>query len=539
MTASMKTNRTISAILAALCIAWTSAAHATVKLPPVISDHMVLQREIAAPIWGTATAGEEITVSIAGQTQKTIAGADGKWSVRLDPLKVAEGLTLTVKGSNTIEVKDVLVGEVWLGSGQSNMAGAMRTYKIKDEGLQKMFAAAPYPRIRLLRQGTPGWQEATSANVDAFSAILFAFGARLQTELDVPVGLLVGAVGGTPSGFWLTEDMFRADASCQEQVKQFAATYDFDAAVKNHERLMTAWKANAEKAKQAGTPVGRAPAAPQHPGECIGVMGHLYGAHILPYAPYAIRGVLWDQGEAGTGITGVDQFHAMGALIKGWRKAWDQDFPFLYVQKPSGGGTAWDLANPTTKNASPFAPQPAAVPRNIDGLPREMYLKIQQHPNTAMVISTDLGGMTHPTNKSGYGARAQQLALGFVYGRKIEFSGPLYASHEIDAGKVRLHFTHIGQGLATPHDDKLQGFIIAGPDKNFVWAEAVIEGDTVLVSSATVPQPAAVRYAWSSTSPWANLFNKDGLPAQTFRTDNWGGRMLSPPDSQPVRSPQK
>jgi sialate O-acetylesterase len=492
-----------------------------VKLPPVISDHMVLQRDIAAPIWGTASPQEEVSVSIAGQTKTTKAGANGKWQVKLDPLKVAEGLTLTVKGTNTIEVKDVLVGEVWLGSGQSNMAGAVRTFKVNDEGLRQTLAAAPYPRVRLITQGGKGWQLATAANVDAFSAILFAFGSRLQKQLDVPVGLMVGAVGGTPSGFWLTEDMYHGDDACMAQVKKFAATYDFAAAMKGYERYMVAWKASAEKAKQTGARAGREPTPPKQAGECIGEIGHLYTAHVQPYVPYAIRGVLWDQGEGGTGITGVDQHHVMGALIQGWRKAWGQDFPFLYMQKPSGGGTAWDLANPTTKNASPFTAQPARLPAINEGIAREDHLLIQQHPNTAMVISTDLGGMTHPTNKSGYADRALLVAEGFVYGQKVEFSGPLYASHEILGDKVRVSFTHTGQGLAARHSDKLQGFLIAGPDKQFVWADATIEGNTVLVSSPSVPAPAAVRYAWSSSAPWANLFNKDGLPAQTFRTDDW------------------
>jgi sialate O-acetylesterase len=512
----------IPILIAAVYAACVSNSHAEVKLPAVISDHMVLQRDMPAPVWGTAAAGEEVSVSIAGQTKKTAAGADGKWAVRLDPLQVAEGLTLTIQGTNKIEVKDVMVGEVWLGSGQSNMAGPVRSFKGADTGLQQTLAAAPYPKIRLLRSGLKGWVEATPANVDSFSAILFAFGSRLQAELKVPVGLIVGAVGGTPSGYWLTEEMYRSDEACQAQVKEFAKTYDFAAAMKAYERYMTAWKAGAEKAKQGGKPAGREPAVPKQPGECAGEIGHLYKAHVQPYVPYAIRGVLWDQGEGGTGITGVDQYHAMGALIQGWRKAWQQDFPFVYVQKPSGGGTAWDLKNPTTQNASAFTAPPAEVPRNIDGVAREVHLKIQQWPKTAMVISTDLGGMTHPTNKSGYGERAKQVALGFVYGQKIEISGPLYASHAIEGGKVRIKFSHVGQGLAARHSDKLQGFMIASADKKFVWADAVIDGDSVVVSSAAVAAPAAVRYAWSSNAPWANLFNKDGLPAQTFRTDDWG-----------------
>jgi len=510
---------TLFRLLPALLL--TTFAQAEVKLPPVFSDHLVLQREMEVPVWGTASAGEEITVSIADQSKKTVAGADGSWKVTLDPLTAGEGLTLTVSGTNTLVIQDVLVGEVWLGSGQSNMAGAIRTYKGNDPGLQKILAAAPYPRIRLIKSGGTGWQLATPANVDAFSALLFAFGERLQGDLDVPVGLILGAVGGTPSGYWLTEEMFRSDAACQEQVKTFAETYDFAAAMKGYERYMTAWRANAEKAKAKGERVGREPAVPKHPGECVGEFGHLYAKHVQPFLPYAFRGVLWDQGEGGTGITGVDQYHAMGALIHGWRKAWGSDFPFLYVQKPSGGGPAWDPANPTTQNADPFTALPAEVPKDVDGLAREIHIKIQQHPKTAMVISTDLGGMTHPINKSGYADRARQVALGVVYEREMEYSGPLYDSHTIEGDKVQIHFTHIGEGLAMRHSDRLQGFQIAGADKKFVWADAVIVDDTVIVSSPAVSSPAAVRYAWSSKASWANLFNQEGFPAQTFRTDDW------------------
>lgn len=515
----LRMSSTAVGLLSALTI--SSVVQAEVTLPPVFSDHLVLQRDMKVPVWGTASAGEAITVAIADQNKTTIAGADGNWKVSLDPLTAGEGLTLTVSGTNTLVITDVLVGEVWFGSGQSNMAGPVRTYKGNDPGLQTALAAAPFPRIRLIKSGGTGWQLATPANVDAFSALLFAFGERLQGDLDVPVGLILGAVGGTPSGYWLTEEMFSSDAACQEQVKTFAETYDFAAAMKGYERYMTAWRANAEKAKAKGERVGREPAMPKHPGECVGEFGHLYVKHVQPFLPYAIRGVLWDQGEGGTGITGVDQYHAMGALIHGWRKAWGSDFPFLYVQKPSGGGPAWDPANPATKNADPFTALPTEVPKDGDGLAREIHIKIQQHPGTAMVISTDLGGMTHPVNKSGYAERARQVALGVVYERETEYSGPLYDSHTIEGDKVQIHFTHIGEGLAMRHSDRLQGFQIAGADKKFVWADTVIEDDTVIVSSPAVSTPAAVRYAWSSKASWANLFNKEGLPAQTFRTDDW------------------
>jgi len=326
----------LTSVLFISCLTFCStAARADVKLPPLISDHMVLQCEVAAPIWGTAAPGEKVSVSIAGQMKIATADAKGNWKVILDPLKVAEGLTLTVKGKNTITIQDVLVGEVWLGSGQSNMAGPGRTFKGNDPGLQKTLAAAPYPRIRMIKQGGQGWQLATPANVEVFSGLLFAYGSRLQAELNVPVGLLLAAVGGTPSGDWLTEEMYRSDIACQTQLKEFAATYDFDKATRNYERVLAAWKSNEAKAKQTGGKMGRVPAAPVKAGESSGHIGSLYEANVRPYQPYAIRGVLWDQGESGTGITGVDQFHLMGALINGWRKDWGQDFPRRY------GKTSW------------------------------------------------------------------------------------------------------------------------------------------------------------------------------------------------------
>jgi len=493
-------------------------ASADVTLPPAISDHMVLQSEFSAPVWGTASPGEEVSVEIAGQMKSVKAGADGKWRVTLDALKSGGPHVLTVKGKNTVTVNDVLIGEVWVGSGQSNMAGGVRSYSVNDPVLAEA-AKQTYPKLRLLRAGGK-WAEATPAGNDGFSAILFAFGVALQRDLGVPVGLYVGAVGGTPSGYWLTEEMFRADAACQAQVQQLAAKYKPEDEEKKYDAALAKWKLAEEAAKKDGKPAGRPPFRVLPPGAVTGgKFGFLYEAHVRAFTGYGIRGVLWDQGESGTAISGVDQFQVMGALIRGWRKDWGRDFPFLYVQKPSGMGCAWKMDDPVTKNADKFAALPEQVPAN--GAFRELHIAIQQHPNTAIVPCTDLGGMTHPTNKSGYGERSARVALGFVYGRPVESSGPLYASHVIEGSKVRIKFTHVGKGLAAAQSDKLQGFAIAGADQKFVWADAVIDGDSILVSSAAIPKPAAVRYAWSQTIPWANLFNKDGLPAQAFRTDDW------------------
>ncbi len=246
----------------------------------------------------------------------------------------------------------------------------------------------------------------------------------------------------------------------------------------------------------------------------------LYGRFIRPLQPFAIKGVLWDQGEAGTEVRDVDQTTLMGALIRGWRKDWGQgDFPFIYDEKPSGGGCAWDETNPVTSRAEKWTPLPAKVPE--DGSETETYIRIMRYPNTGIAISSDLGPGIHPVNKSGYGVRAADVALGLAYGKPAEYYGPIYQSYSVECDKVRVKFTDVGQGLAFKYGDKLQGFALAGEDRVFHWADASIDGDTVMLSCAAVAKPVAVRYAWAAKRPWANLFNKDGLPAIPFRTDDW------------------
>jgi sialate O-acetylesterase len=510
----------------------SSLLHAEVKLSKVFTPHMVLQRDINAPIWGTAAAGEEVVVEFAGQKKTAKAGADGKWSVKLDPMPAsAESRTLTVGG---IKIDDVLVGDVWIGSGQSNMDMVVQSYVANDPVLDAA-SKQSYPLLRLMRKDAGAtWETSTPETNVRMSALLFSFGFALQKEIGVPVGLMVGAVGGTPSGFWLSEEMYRDSAACAEAVKQFAPTYDHAAMMKKYEdekakfdTELVAWKEASAKAKTEGKPAPRGPRAPKIPGKPGetngGKVGQLFEQFIRPYVGYGIKGVLWDQGESRTNIVGVDQVTLMGALIGGWRKAWGQgDFPFLYVQKPSGGGCAFDYSQPMNRLAEKFAPLPKAIPNAPD---REYshvaFEQIMRYPNTHMVISSDLGNGIHPPNKSGYGTRAVQVALAVAYDKGTEYLGPQLAGHQINGGKVTLSFKHLGKGLAFKNGDKLQGFSIAGADKKFIWADAVIEGDQVVVSSASVPQPAAVRYAWSNAFQWANLFNLDGLPAQPFRTDEW------------------
>ncbi len=518
----------------ARCLAAVALAmplHGGVELPKVFTPHMVLQRAMAVPVYGTATPGESVTVKFRDQTKSATAGQDGKWGVKLDALTPGGPDVLTI---GDLKIDDVLVGDVWIGSGQSNMDMPVSAYVGGDPVLAAA-ANESYPKIRLLKKGPKdAWQEATAANIPGFSALLFSFGFPLQKELNVPVGLMVGAVGGTPSGFWLSEEMYRGDTACAEVVRKFAEGPEYAGLLDKHakdkekfERDHAAWQPLAETAKQEGNkppPEPRAPKPVVKPGEAEnGRIGQLFEAHIRPYVGYGIKGVLWDQGESRTKILGVDQVTLMGALIGGWRKAWGQgDFPFLYVQKPSGGGCAFDDTQPMNRLAEKFAP----LPGNIPGVPaadysHEVFSRFMKYPNTHMVTSSDLGPGIHPPNKSGYGARAVQVALATAYGRTNEYLGPRYASHTIDNGKVILKFTHTGKGLAFKNGTALQGFMIAGEDKKFVWADGRIEGATVVVSSANVPHPAAVRHAWSNSFPWANLFNQDGLPAQPFRTDSW------------------
>ncbi len=490
----------VCVIVVALC---GSIAAGDVAVDRMFSDHMVLQRDMPVPVWGTAGPGEKVTVAFRDQTKQAQADKDGKWMVRLDAMKVGKPGKMTVSGGATpIVFDDVVVGEVWLGSGQSNMAGGAGGYAKRDTVLASMVKGGPYPNLRLFRNG---WKQADAGSIGGFSAIMFSFGLPLQKKLDVPVGLVVGAVGGTPSGRWLSPEMLAADEACQallNKAKQQGT----------HEKAMAEWQKAAELAKKQGK---RPPRKPRWSFK----VGGLYERHVEPAIPYAIRGVLWDQGESGTAVSAIDQYTMMGALIGGWRKAWGQgDFPFLYIQKPSGGGCAWDYSDPVTAKADKFAPQPAKPNAANGGDYRELHIRIMAHPNTAMVSASDLGPGIHPVNKSGYGARACRVALGFAYDKDVEYYGPIYDSHKVEGKAIRVKYTHVAGGLAVPEGQKLQGFEIAGADGVYHWADAKIDGQCVVVSSDKVPAPTQVRYGWARKRPWANLFNSAHLPALTFQT---------------------
>jgi sialate O-acetylesterase len=501
-----------TAVLACLSL----NAQAAPQAAPIFADHMVLQRGVAVPVWGTADPGEEVSVKFRDQAKSAKADAQGKWMVKLDALQAGGPDDLQIGAG---KVSDVLVGEVWVGSGQSNMAmgtgGA-----IKNDPVLAEMAAKSYPTIRI-GSATGEWRVANS-NKGSISApaLPLGFAIRLQEELKVPVGIIVGCVPGSSTTYWLTPEHLKADPACQAGLARYAKEV-LPGLKERYARTLAEW----EKSPKASDPATKpaAPAEPGMPSLAHHVVGKFFDQHIRPAIPYAIRGVLWDQGENTCSIDGPDQTEIMNALIQGWRKDWGQDLPWVLIQKPSAGGCAFNYDNPLNRLAEPFAPLPDKTPGLRDGTYREYFLRIlKTTPKTAMAICSDLSPGLHPPMKSSYATRAARAAFNLAYGQNLPIYGPTYVGQQTEGNKVTLRFENTGKGLTFKNGDKLQGFMVAGADRKFVWAEATITSPTTLtVTAPSVGQPASVRYAWSKEHPWANLFNQDGLPAQAFRTDDW------------------
>ena len=506
--------------------AFALSAQADVTPDILFQDNAVLQRGISVPVWGTATPGENVTVRFRGHIRESTAATDGKWRVDLPPMEPGEPGELLIEGKNRISFKNVVVGEVWVGSGQSNMSNA--GYLDEDPKLKELIEKGPYTQVRIFRspsdrrsdRGPLYWQEASPKNVQNFSAMLFCFGLELNRKLDLPVGLILAARDGTHSGAWLSQEAIDKDPPVQNLIAAYKLKYPVQFA--NYEKAL----ANYEK-KTAEGAEAKKPNPPPVPGR-LGIddaPGQLYELFIRPLVPYAIRGVLWDQGEAGAGMRDVGQHEMMGALIRGWRSDWGQgDFPFLVMQKPSGGGCAWDPQDPSATHASPFTELPEKVPSDpLNNV--ENYLRLSEYPSTYVVSTSDLcpppgsGDVnTHPRNKSGGGFRAANAALQVVYGLQVVGFGPNMSSVQKEGSTVRVKFENVGDGLAWKHGSRLQGFALAGLDRQWYWADGRIEGQDVLVSSAQVPDPVKVKYALSPTRTWANLFSKNGLPALPFQS---------------------
>jgi sialate O-acetylesterase len=489
------------------------AARGEVRLHPLFSDHAVLQAGMKAPVWGRAAPGERVTVEFQGQRRTAAADPAGRWQVVLDDLKaIAEPAELRVvpAAGEPIVVKDVLVGEVWLASGQSNMEWPVE----KSLNPETEVAAAQFPGLRQFLVNktvafTPqDWVEGTwvvcsPETVGKFSAVAYFFGRHLHNLRKTPVGLVHCSAGWTPAEAWMSRAALQSDPDFAYILERWDAATE---AAARYDAALKAWKAEAEKAKAAGQPEPAQPAKPRVDPSFIHRASGFWNGGIAPLAPFAIRGVIWYQGETNE-VRGYEYRKLFQALIRGWREAWAQpDLPFLFVQ----------VANVLPPDPQPVASEWAEL--------RESQRLALALPRTGMAVAIDVGEEkdVHPKNKQEIGRRLALIARAQVYGEKdLVFSGPLYRAMKVEGAAIRCEFDYAAGGLATPGNAPLRGFAIAGADRKFVYADARLEGETVVVSSPQVPEPVAVRYAWANNPAGCNLQNQAGLPASPFRTDDW------------------
>ncbi len=487
---------------------FTSSLHAEVKPNGLFCDHAVLQQGMEVPVWGTAREGEKVSVEFNGQNVSTTA-KEGQWMVRLKNLKAGGPYIMKITGDNSITLNDLLVGEVWLCSGQSNMDRPMGTLHLPKPMIDKYaeeVAAANYPEIRHFltprkqadtpqREVSSKWEACSPVTVPKFTAVGYFFGSELQKTLKVPVGLINSARGGTSAQAWTSRETLEKECAPVLEAHQKRISDYAEALRKYKEKepdLLAQWQKESEAAKQAGKPEPIKPIPPLDPNAIP--PSCLYNAMIAPLMPYAIRGVIWYQGEANKGQAKLYR-SLFPAMISNWRQAWGQGaFPFLFVQ------------------IAPFRSMPPE-------LREAQLLTWKSTPNTSMVVTVDVGDAEdiHPTHKRPVGERLSLAARALAYGEKLEYSGPLFNSMVIQGSQALLSFTHGGSGLMAK-EGELKGFVIAGDDKKFVPAKAEIKGENVMVSSEAVLKPVAVRYGWENV-PDVNLYNKEGLPASPFRTD--------------------
>jgi sialate O-acetylesterase len=487
-----------------------STALADVSVHPLFGDHMVIQQEATVPVWGWAKPGETVTVTFEGQTVQGKAVEDGRWEVRLSPLKPARGVEMTISGSSTIVIKDVMVGEVWLCSGQSNMQQPMTWAFDSAEELKK----ANEPEIRYFTVGAAvaaapqarcsgKWVVCDPETAKVLSAVAYHMGRELHAARNVPVGLIVSAWGGTPAQAWCDPVSFDGQPGLAGFKKEFeTARSRAVEAIENYAAAVATWRKYSIPAAEKGLPIGVPPIQPVFsPRES----GQLFCGMIAPLVPAAIRGVAWYQGESNA-LVSAEYAPLFTSLIKGWRARWGRDdLPFLFVQ----------IAN---FNA-PANPRWALF--------RDEQRKALALPHTGMAVAIDVGetNLIDPRHKKPVGVRLAMLAREKVYGEAIVGTGPALERMTIEGDKAILQFTSVGSGLVAKMknggEPVLAQFFIAGEDRVFLPARAVIDGARVIVTSEKVPKPVAVRYAWSNSPDGCNLYNKEGLPAVPFRTDDW------------------
>jgi len=485
-----------------------NAGRRTLSIAPVFSDHMVLQRESPIPIWGTAGPGEDVRITLGSMEKRTRSGHDGKWSVTFDPVFSDEPLAIKVESpGGRIEIRDVLMGEVWLCSGQSNMEFVLA----QDKEAGKFVAGATDPLIRHLsvprvvsHHPLPTfdarWKVCTPETAGGFSAVGYHCATGLRKKLGVPVGLVTSAYGGASGESWLRTDCLEGDPVLSPILRaweRFVRDYPEDPEVRKAVAEANAARMVAEGKTPPPWPME--PLGPDH----FNRPGLLFNSMIHPLVPFPFRGVLWYQGE-GNSSRAQQYRRLLPALIADWRRLWNRpDLWFLLVQLPNFDAP-W-------------------LERDVFAEMREAQAVVARDtPGTGMVCTIDLGESEeiHPPRKAPVGERLSRLALSRVYGQTVPCSGPVFRSMEVRKDGILIRFDH-AEGLHATGAEPL-GFSIAGRDRKFVPARAVIEGECVRAGSGEVGEPVAVRYAWSN-DPRVNMYNKAGFPAHPFRTDEWPG----------------
>lgn len=525
----------------------TYPTFAEVHLPKIFGDNMVLQRGTQVPVWGTAKPGENISLSIQEQRPITTADEKGAWRITLAPLEAGGPFTMTISGNNTITFKNILAGEVWICSGQSNMeCPVKRTANAESEtanennpsirlfsipwilaekpmdelypgNLSSFYKAAAAISLCDHRLGsTVEWTACTPQTVSDFSGIGYFFGKEIQSHCGVPVGIIQATWDGSSITGWMSLASLMSHREFNPILDLWGRAFlDYPSAKAEHEKRLMEWEKAKQKAEAVGQPVPAIPWIPRGP-EHHHRPGGMFNGMIAPLIPFGMRGVIWYQGEADAG--GAYLYRLLfRTLIQNWRESWRQgDFPFLFAQ----------LAN-FRSNVHLYKRAPAEPVEPADDYwaeLREAQTMALTLPNTGMAVTIDIGepDNIHPKNKREVGRRFALAAGKVAYGENIEFSGPMYKSMAIGKSVIRLMFDHVGGGLIAKGGERLKGFAVAGADRKFVWAEARIEGNQVIVWSEKVTEPVAVRYAWASY-PDCNLYNAEGLPASPFRTDSWPG----------------
>ncbi len=478
---------------------------------------MVLQRDQVVPIWGTADPGESVTVNFNGQTRTTTADQEGKWIVRLKSLKTnATPARMSIAGRNRIEFDNILVGEVWLVAGQSNM---QRLLSETANG-EAAIAAANHPLIRLFnvsrqvafKHASPPiglWRVSSPESVKEFSAAGYYFAVELQQELNVPVGMINSSYGGSQAEAWTPVDYLNASADLKPTVDRKKIWDEERPRVKiQYDEAISKWRAEADRAKAGGARPQPSPAVPDALRE-YRVASSIYDGMIAPLIPFGIRGAAWYQGESNEAR--AEQYGILlPVLIKAWRERWGQgDFPFGIVQLP---------------NYRDEKSEPADEPwSHLREAQRRTALRTR---NAGLIVTIDIGEAhdIHPRNKLDVGKRMALWALADVYGKRVTKSGPMIRDARVAGAKIILTFDEVGSGLRIRDGARLDEFAVAGEDKKWVWADAKIVGkNRVEVSSPAVSRPVAVRYAFNNNPKHPNLTNESGLPAAPFRTDNWPG----------------